>query len=780
MAEEIRGDQIFEPGYLDRAKKEADDLLYAFGVLELQLKEILKVSKGKLSIAPDPKTISDLEKQSKLIADVAKAEKNLLDIEKKTAEAQRAKLSAQTQAERLQQAQIATTQKKIAVEKAAETQARKNIEAEKNKVGIINQLKEELKQVTVEWNRTTDAEQLDINVTGSLAQRKKILTENLKRLEEATGDHRRSVGNYSKELKGLNIVLDFIEKTTGLNLSAFRNFGAGLKVVASIARVTGLSMAASFAIATLGISALITGITFLISRLKDTGEETEKLKEKEKALKEQRQADERYYNEYYNSSTEKEIALAKVRGASATEIFLLEKKLINDKIKQNEEAINAMTDISTEEYRERTLASKKLNTDLLLLEENHTKNLKDEAVKRKEELKEIEKKNFEELKKFREDIFNAQTTGISDLFKKEEADLLKRRTSGLISEQAYQAELYELRRSQIEINFKRGIILEGEYLLQIANLEKGYSDFLKSENKKRLSEQEKYEDERLKLSEKAEALRQKSIDREKEANREILEDAKKLQDELFNLSKDKIGLQKQVNDDRLKDIDAQIQQQQQLMIAGEKNTLAFLQRERAKALEERVALEKKERRRLEAEKTFEIFLAFMKEFAKDGFAGIGKAIQATLFAKSAGKAVAAFAKGTAKVEGGEQGKDSVPALLMPGEAVVTAKQNAAAPGLAEAWNAGRLREFITTNYFPKIYADKSRRENFNDAGNSLLNNLLDKKIDALIEVIKNKQEFQIGDTIEGDIYTVIKKNGVSHETIHKNLPVIVHPKHFRK
>lgn len=92
-----------------------------------------------------------------------------------------------------------------------------------NNKGIVQKLRNELKEVTKQWTETTNAQQLDINVTGSLARRKAELTAQLGKLEQATGDHRRSVGHYEKGLKGLDLILGVVEKKFGIQLDYMRS-----------------------------------------------------------------------------------------------------------------------------------------------------------------------------------------------------------------------------------------------------------------------------------------------------------------------------------------------------------------------------------------------------------------------------------------------------------------------------------------------------------------------------------------------------------------------------
>jgi hypothetical protein len=69
---------------------------------------------------------------------------------------------------------------------------------------------------------------------------------------------------------------------------ATKAYGVALQVVDKISKVTGLSMAASWALATAGVTLLIAGVVALIAYLNDAGEATEDLTEKEKRLDQQR------------------------------------------------------------------------------------------------------------------------------------------------------------------------------------------------------------------------------------------------------------------------------------------------------------------------------------------------------------------------------------------------------------------------------------------------------------------------------------------------------------
>ncbi len=70
----------------------------------------------------------------------------------------------------------------------------------KENKGSINALRQQLTAVTVAYNGLSKEERENRNIGGALSKQKLELTNKLKGLEEATGDHRRSVGDYSKAL----------------------------------------------------------------------------------------------------------------------------------------------------------------------------------------------------------------------------------------------------------------------------------------------------------------------------------------------------------------------------------------------------------------------------------------------------------------------------------------------------------------------------------------------------------------------------------------------------
>lgn len=76
-----------------------------------------------------------------------------------------------------------------------------------------------------------------------------------------------------------------------------------------------------------------------------------------------------------------------------------------------------------------------------------------------------------------------------------------------------------------------------------------------------------------------------------------------------------------------------------------------------------------------------------------------------------------FAQGTDRVVGGVRGKDSVHAMLMPDEAVIQSDKNMAVPGLAKAWNDGKLTDFVMSKWVVPALQEQEKRLQDNFATN---------------------------------------------------------------
>lgn len=97
-----------------------------------------------------------------------------------------------------------TEAQRIEIEKAKIAQQEYNKEIrlaaklEQTQVGSIENLRAQLSVITIAWSKLSEEERKNDAIGGNLIEQKRKITEELKKLEAATGDHRRNVGNYGQ------------------------------------------------------------------------------------------------------------------------------------------------------------------------------------------------------------------------------------------------------------------------------------------------------------------------------------------------------------------------------------------------------------------------------------------------------------------------------------------------------------------------------------------------------------------------------------------------------
>jgi chromosome segregation ATPase len=179
--------------------------------LEQGFKSIAQTTAGGIS-KNDPTSIDDLKKQQELNEKLAKTLEGLTDVQKQN-------LIIQEKIKQL------TTERnnKIKQEVILSTQLK----------GSLASLKAELNLISNAWNKASASERGNENVTGSLAQKKRILTEQIKKLEFATGSYSRNVGNYTKSfvtlakgLGGITGIVGALGNAIGFNTDAIQNASA--------------------------------------------------------------------------------------------------------------------------------------------------------------------------------------------------------------------------------------------------------------------------------------------------------------------------------------------------------------------------------------------------------------------------------------------------------------------------------------------------------------------------------------------------------------------------
>ena len=180
---------------LDKMNKEIKDLDYNFSQLantlklnEKELKDLAKIQQ---------KAISNTGNDAKKVLELTEASKKLNEEYKRNVKAQQNVIK--------EQEKLAVAKKKVAQLTLQEKEAAKEslkvdrlVAKSKNQVkGSVEELRTRLSLVTLSWAKLSQ-EELENSKRGQrLVRSKKQLTDQLKKLEKATGDNRREVGNYS-------------------------------------------------------------------------------------------------------------------------------------------------------------------------------------------------------------------------------------------------------------------------------------------------------------------------------------------------------------------------------------------------------------------------------------------------------------------------------------------------------------------------------------------------------------------------------------------------------
>jgi len=210
-------DLIRDDGTFQKLDKEIDKL-------EKRLKELAKVQKKAFEgVAPDD--IAGIEKMEKAANELLKSEKELVKqrkinnkVKKKTIDLTNEEL-VQREAEKIKQRERIQRAKQEAI----------ILKEEKNNIAS---LRAQLSLATLDWKKFTAAELKNTKAGKAAVKNKRNLTKELKKLEKATGDNRRNVGNYTSALQGLNGVMVGFGGNIGFTLGALKSLGGVLKAVA--------------------------------------------------------------------------------------------------------------------------------------------------------------------------------------------------------------------------------------------------------------------------------------------------------------------------------------------------------------------------------------------------------------------------------------------------------------------------------------------------------------------------------------------------------------------
>ena len=209
---------------------EYGDLIKDDGTFEKLTADIKKLEKELIDMAKNtqkafanikPDDIQGIQKLEKAVKEVEQGQKNLIKTEK--------------QLQQVKKKTIDLTQEELVQREAIKLENRERVQRAKQLAIIakeeknsIASLRAQLSLATLEWKKFT-AEEIKTTKEGQKAfNQKKQLTEQLKKLEKATGDHRREVGNYGIALNRLNKISGKVRKTL-IGLFVGRNIISGIQ-----------------------------------------------------------------------------------------------------------------------------------------------------------------------------------------------------------------------------------------------------------------------------------------------------------------------------------------------------------------------------------------------------------------------------------------------------------------------------------------------------------------------------------------------------------------------
>ena len=194
-------DLIKDDGGLKKFEK---DILDAFSSIKNEAKKV----KGQISTVDtsDTKAISDFVDKAKTLSN---AYGNIQDAQKKVA-TQRKKI------QELSDKELQNLEKEKLAQRERIAQARLLAKVNATSEGSIENLRAKLSLTTSQWAKLTKEEAENTDAGRELNREKKELTETLFKLEKATGDNRRNVGNYSSALDNLNVSFKDTLKQAGL------------------------------------------------------------------------------------------------------------------------------------------------------------------------------------------------------------------------------------------------------------------------------------------------------------------------------------------------------------------------------------------------------------------------------------------------------------------------------------------------------------------------------------------------------------------------------------
>lgn len=755
----IKSDDLIESGAFDPSIEGAKLLLEQVNNLEKGIKSL--ASETTKYFGTSIKSLEQLEKRVDALERVEKLDKASIslgkqkaDVEKKLTELDKARIESQTRVN------------------VAKSQYRKeikdSIKLDQSEATSINALRVKLRQLQQQWDSLSESQRNNKNIGGAILKDIQSLDSKVKQLEETTGRHGRSVGNYAKSFGELNGILKLVEKATGVNLGLLKDAISSTKA-ASIAQKaynfvvgasTGAMKAFKLALAATGIGAVIALLGTLATSFIKTGNETDKYREKLRKLREEKYKLNEATNETIRAEDDLALRMAIANG-KITEEQAERIKAANENV-QKMAAVNKKFNAMIERRSEQQLNER---SGRFIAEENRFATVREDIeLRRQEELAQLErefqnkidtiqfefnekrkdkaKKDAEKDKKERERIFLEREKQNNEHIQR----ILEER------EAAYQQRFKDEEDAENDTKDKKEKQDEQD-LKDFQSFIDGLQKRAEEGDKSALRMLETFANQSGKRGEIAsdalEAANAKILENDKKLKEELLRREQEFQDEILNIY---FAAQKK------------------------KLTNSAADQERLKRLNQLQAIS-------------EIGLAYyqaFQQYTKDPKTTKQAALLAAkdvFTAKTLAKLVAA---GTGLYEGTEEvgdqhaamklsrSKDNLLVPLHKGERVIGFEDSKRIAGMTNEQLVS-LGEMFKMGLLAPI-SDQHRSEQLNSA----LLGMLRKDVQSLNKTLRDKQEITVHRNVMGELVIERKKSGIHKIITQKNDPIITRQPPFGK
>jgi len=517
-------------------------------------------------------------------------------------------------------------------------------------------------------------------------------------------------------LQGVQELANIATEEGGLATQAY---GVALTVVDKISKITGLSMAASWAVATAGLTILIAGVISLIAYLgqsneaSDTYAKDEADRQKEAAKKQKETQGEKMaeISAYEKKKFEEQEFWRKKEQIAGKDVRAVEVKQLEENIAYYKDFLVRSTVLSQDYFEEYKDLSKEQYQELQVIA---SKYVIDAEIKRQDLLKDITKKGIKErVELAKREKQEADEAYFDELLKRSDAEweeLKKQRDDRWNKEiKDYREHIAAL--AQIKGNNEDRIKFEEDYYEHLAEIQTAFEtmsfeDFQEWEKKKR-EEWKISEDAKLKQLHEIGVAQDKQRAEEEKMEKEAIAAAfsitKDISNALYQIESEK---NKEKLDNKLSSLEkAKERELSNALLTAEQKT-AIEEKYRKREAEEKRKAWKADQQAKAEQAIINGFLGFTASLATQGYpAGLitgllaiaNAGVQAGLILS---QPVPQFAKGTEYVEQGNapSGVDTVHARLNIGERVVPTEINKQLAGIKNE----DLPKLLQAAYYPPM------------------------------------------------------------------------------